>query len=313
MAALVHQLAPLRVPEVTPKLDYLMAHRKDFDTVFIGSSRIYHGVSPKAFDAAMAAAGSGTHSFNLAVNGLMPPESLYVTRGVLKIGLPQLRRVFLEVAAARDLPDVESPTTRDIYWQDIEALKYGWLRAWQDFHTAPARRRWPTAWGDVSRSAWLFALNELNIGRLVPTGDLTKTANHMGAVMLGPGMDGYLPERHPLTEISRSRLAEDVAAMRSGDVPARPIDPLNEESYARIGDMLARRGIELVLVAPPSTLRDYHSWVDAPPGSRVLKFDVPDRFPELYAPANRFDSDHLNDLGAQIFSGELAAAYLAGK
>ncbi len=54
MAALLHSALPLRVAEVTPKLRYLETHRADFDTVFIGSSRIYHGVSPGVFDAATA-------------------------------------------------------------------------------------------------------------------------------------------------------------------------------------------------------------------------------------------------------------------
>ena len=91
MAGVLHRVTPLKVPEVTPKLDYLEGHIGDFDTVFIGSSRIYHGVSPKVFDATTGAAGRGTHSFNLAVNDMLPPESLRMLGTLLEMRPPRLR------------------------------------------------------------------------------------------------------------------------------------------------------------------------------------------------------------------------------
>jgi hypothetical protein len=313
MAALLHLALPPHVPEVTPKLNYLKAHLGDFDTLFVGSSRIYHGVSPRVFDAVTSGGGKPTHSFNMAINGMMPPESLHLLRTILAMRPPRLRRVFLEVASAEPNPDTNNLTIRDVYAQDYGSLIYGAKRALLDIGNGPRTDRWSRAWDDVSASALTFAQNEFNIGRVDLTTDLAKSPDRLGQVMLGPDKDGYLPVRHPIAPESRVTLERNLEAMRSGKVPERPPDALNAEGYARIRDLLAARGVELVLVVAPLTLKDYHAWVDAPPGPRLLKFDDPQRYPELYVPGHRLDSDHVNDAGAQVFSKELAQAYLSGK
>lgn len=314
MAALLHRLAPLHVPEVTPKLDYLKAHLGDFDTVFIGSSRIYHGVSPRIFDATMSTSGSATHSFNLAINGMMPPESLQMARTLIALHPPNLRRLFLEVSSTRDVPELKTLTVRDIYWQDIEALKYGIRRAPLDYRKLQGKYKWPKAWDDVTISALLFARNQFNIGRLIPTPDFaTVPQERMGDSTLGPDRDGFLPELHPLTPPQRAKLEKGIQDVLNGTAKSRPRDPLNTAGYISIRNLLEKHGIQLVLITAPVTTRDFNAKQDAPAGEKVLAFDDPARFPELFTPEHRFDYDHLNGDGALIFSKELAAAYLAGK
>jgi hypothetical protein len=47
---------------------------------------------------------------------------------------------------------------------------------------------------------------------------------------------------------------------------------------------------------------------DHPTHPIVVAFDDPDRFPELYDPANRYDRQHLNLAGARLLSRRLAEA-----
>jgi hypothetical protein len=312
-AALLHHALPLQVAEVTPKLDYLKSHPADFDTVFIGSSRIYHGVSPRAFDAAMAAAGRPTHSFNLAVDGMMPPESLQMARTMLAMPLPHLRTVFLEVASAQPLPDANNLTARDIYAQDPRSLLYGFNRALQDFRTLPQDTRWQRLSDDIAIATVTFTRNELSMGRLVFAADSVEPPKRLGSAMLGPDSDGFVPERAVLSGPSRAKLARELETILTGTVQDRPQDPLNEESYAAIRDLLTERRIELILITAPVALRDFHARVDAPPGTRLLAFDEPGRYRDLYTPDHRADSDHLNYDGARIFSKYLALSYLTGQ
>jgi len=312
IAILLHHLAPLRVPEVTPKLSYLQSHLADFDTVFIGSSRIYHGFSPRLFDAATAAAGKPTRTFNLAVNGLMPPESLHIARTLLSMHPPRLRRIFLEIASSRGLPDAASPTVRDVYWQDPHALIYGWQRALRDYQTTHRKDPLSHAWDDILRSARLFSRNQLNIGRLIPTPAFASLPPEKPAdAILGPDRDGYVPEDHPLTDPERRKLLVAIDAILTGAAKPDPHDPLNQQGYTRLRDLAARQGVDLILVMAPVTTRDYHASQDAPPGAKLLAFDDPARYPALYDPAHRFDFDHLNAAGARIFSQALAQAYLS--
>ena len=313
MAAVLHQALPLQVAEVTPKLNYLAAHRADFDTVFIGSSRIYHGVSPKAFDAAMAAAGRPTRSFNLGIDGLMPPESLRMTRRILAMQPPRLRTIFLEVASAQHVPDLNQLTVRDVYSQDTESVIHGLKQALLDFQSTPREARWQRASGDVSRSIVIFARNELNIGRLAPEPDATEEPQHFGTMMLGPDADGYIPALNTVSKASRLKIETQMDLIRKGMAKERPRDEANEDGYANIRDLLKTHGVELILITAPVLLRDYHARVDAPPGARLLAFDEPARLPDLYEPGHRSDSDHLNYLGARLFSKDLADSYLSAK
>ena len=312
-AALLHRALPNAVPEVTPKLDYLKAHRADYDTLFVGSSRVYHGMTPKVFDAVTAAAGHPTRSFNLGINGMQPPESLYVLREVLAMNLPHLQRVFLEIAAVAPPPDPNNLTMRDIHWRDNESLIDGIRRAPLDTKGAHGLAALQQLGSNLWVSALTYAQNQWNIGRLDLTTQLNKVANRLGDVMLGPGSDGYLPVFHPLAPESVQTLQRNLKSMRDGTVKLRDPDPLNEQAYERIRDLLTKRGIELVLISAPETVKNYHAWIDAPPGLRLLRFDDPQKYPELYVPEHRLDSDHVNDAGAQIFTRELAQQYLAGK
>ncbi len=312
-AALLHRVLPNAVPEITPKLDYLRAHRGDYDTLFVGSSRVYHGFDPKVFDATTAAAGLPTHSFNMGINGMQPPESLYVLRKVLAMDLPHLRRIFLEIASVAPPPDTGNLTMRDIHWRDNRSLIDGIRRVFLN----PQNARGFAAWQQAGNSLWAVALtyaqNEWNIGRLDLTTELNKSPNRLGAVMLGPDLNGYLPVSHPLAPESLQTLQRNLKAMRAGTVKEPETDPLNEKAYEDIRDVLAKRGIELVLISAPETVKNYHAWVDAPAGVPLLRFDDPVRYPELYVPEHRLDSDHVNDAGAKILTRELAQAWLAGK
>ena len=313
MAAILHRALPNAVPEVTPKLDYLKAHRDDYDTLFVGSSRVYHGITPRVFDSVTAAAGKPTRTFNLGINGMQPPESLYVLREVLAMHLPHLRRVFLEIASVGPPPDINNLTMRDIHWRDNQSLVDGARRAFLNAKSAHGLAAFQQLGNDLWSSGLTYAQNQWNIGRLDLTTQLNKVANRLGDVMLGPSSDGYLPVSHPLAPESLQTLQRNLKAMRDGTLKERETDPLNEEAYVRIKNLLAKQGIELVLISAPETVKNYHAWVDAPPGLRLLRFDDPQKHPELYVPEHRLDSDHVNDAGAQIFTRELAQQYLAGK
>ena len=107
----------MHVPGVSYKMTYFQDHGAQIDTLFIGSSRIYHGISPKVFDAVMSAAGQTTHSFNLAANDMKPPESLEMVHQVLR--QHPVRRIILEWNPLQIDPHRADQTTRrDVYWHN---------------------------------------------------------------------------------------------------------------------------------------------------------------------------------------------------
>jgi hypothetical protein len=80
------------------------------------------------------------------------------------------------------------------------------------------------------------------------------------------------------------------------------------ELVRRIAGEARGRGVELVLVVMPglSADRRAEARLSAEAGVPVLRYDLPDAYPELYDPALRFDSGHLSAEGARHFSRLLA-------
>ncbi|SRR5581483_3274763 len=300
--AAIRRAVPMEVEEVTPKLAFFSARKDQFDTVFIGSSRVYHGVSPKIFDETTRAANRATHSFNLAVNGMMPPESVMMAWRVVQMRPKNLRRIFFEISDPRTV-SMTKATKRDTYWHDLNALIFAARKFRHDFKSDRG-----AAFAELSTHMQLFARNRANLGRSTEIQEQwngTATTKN-SPKMLGPDMDGFLPEPHPMAEKDRVRLVNALDKMRTGDVPKREVNDVNHDALTRLGDGLARRGIAIVFFITPTTTRDYNAKIDAPVGAPVLAFDDPQEFPDFYRTDHRFDYDHLNPRGAEEFSRLLA-------
>ena len=83
------------------------------------------------------------------------------------------------------------------------------------------------------------------------------------------------------------------------------------ELIADIARETRARGVEFVLVILPSQSADraFEERLLAELDAPVLRYDLPERYPELYAIENRWDSGHLSAEGARIFSRMLARDY----
>ena len=83
--------------------------------------------------------------------------------------------------------------------------------------------------------------------------------------------------------------------------------------FRRIEESARRLGATVVFVIQPSFHRQ-NDLIKAAAGGEVkhlLRYDDPDRFPELYEFANRRDQNHPNTAGALLFTERLAADFLA--
>jgi len=78
-----------------------------------------------------------------------------------------------------------------------------------------------------------------------------------------------------------------------------------------IARMVQARGLEFVLVILPSQScnRPFEERLQAELGALVLRYNVPEQYPELYESDKRYDSGHLSAEGAQYFSRLLARDY----
>src|SRR5690348_6244876 len=104
---------------VSQKFRFFAAHKDEFDTLFIGSSRIYFQISPAIFDRVTRERGLPTHSFNFGIGGMYLPETSYLLEQILNLKPRNLSWVFIEYDELQTKWSPANQTSRRaLYWAD---------------------------------------------------------------------------------------------------------------------------------------------------------------------------------------------------
>ena len=310
----LHMLLPApNVSGITTKLRFFAAHQDEFDTIFVGSSRIYAGVSPSTFDQIMASAGTPSHTFNFGVNGLYPPERFYFLEQILALKPRKLKRVFVEMDDVQVtwLPD-EQTSQRVLYWHDWKRTRIilqkilkldvpGHLK-WK----LRAFRKWR---GTIALHLMLFATNFGNCGRALDLAESWASGNQIDLSELGPRQDGYFPQ---FAEISGEQLSEyqkilaRAQAAQIGDVV---LDDYAARAYRRLAQRIQSAGATPVFIVTP-VYPQMPSKFPGPAPGLVLSYNNPTRYPAMYRLETRTNQYHLNSTGAEQFTRLLTEDFL---
>ena len=304
-AAINAGLPSLPVLGITDKLDYLRAHRDEIDTVFIGSSRVYHAFDPAHFERETAARGEPLRAFNFGIDGMRPPESLYVLREMLKLRL-RLRWVFIELAEVQTKVNAANvQSARAVHWHDLP-------------HTLLVLRQLAGSAGGSAESwrqarvhAVSFCARLSNLGR---------GPEWLGAKLRGPqkvwrvglpweGTRGFEAQRSPqLSGPARAIYEAAVTHLESTPMARVPVPPLLGSALREIVQEVRATGAQPVFVISPTVvarenLADLAAvGIDAP----VIAFTDPRRHPAIFRAENHCDEQHLNARGAAEFTRALA-------
>ncbi len=291
------------VPVAAPKLAHLARHRGDFDALFIGSSRVQFQLMPAIFDQFAA-----THSFNLGVAGMVPPESLYFARCVLALRLPRLKWLFIELADLDPVIDARNASSaRAAYWHDA---RHTWLAIrdlWQS--SRPTMRKLEI----LAEHARLFATRAAGIGRgaafIAQRFTPPPRKEKRPAVVENGGFSSVTASSLSPDHLRRIRSTLDELHSRSW--PLVPLRPAYREALLDLAGEIRRAGIEPVFfIAPTFNWRDR---LAAPDGARLLTFHDESRHAALLDPRHYSDTVHLNAAGAALFSKALAEEFTAAR
>ena len=304
------------VPAVKSKVEYFAAHHDDYDTLFLGSSRVYFQIIPAIFDPLAAAQGLPTHSFNAGIADLRPPEDAYYLDQLLRQPPRHLRWVFIELSNLR--PGVNpnnTGTLRAVYWHDTPRL---WILFQRTLFALSAARshRWKHTLENASEPLDLFSQhcalylqNLTNLGRgSIFTGrflDLDLPPPALPGETLGDDLAGWIPSGAPeiMTGPALATYDKELAERRAQKQRGDPGDPVSQQAHEAMIAKIEKLGATPVLVVTP-TIRKTH-FIPTPERARktlVLDFSDLDRFPELYEQRYRLDNEHLNTAGAKVFT-----------
>ncbi len=305
--------APLRPPQLGAKLDWLAAHGEEYDTFFVGSSRVHRQIIPDLFDSEMAALGVATNSFNLSGDGMRPPEDEFVLEHAFAHRTAPVRLLLVECNSLEaNIAPEDAGTARAVYWHDNERIARVWRHCWAQNLSpgATASRSASRIWKKLRQlpdhlQHWIW-----NVGRV------GQGSEWMADALFGPpqandekelGADGY---RVPKTveQMSGSTLRsyeKDLAAELKTPPPMDEEDTESQASLAWKRALAERLGARLVLVSSPFLRPAVFAPKDRD-GILFLDYSNPALHPALYSPEHRRDPGHLNVKGSEIYTRLIA-------
>lgn len=315
---LLHNSLPeAHVDGFSEKLSFLREHGAGIDTLFIGSSRIYRGISPQVFDEEMARLGRPTRSFNFGLDAMMLPESAYVLERVLALKLPHLRWVFLELDDLHLKPwEAHRQTQRLRYWHDWERTSSLLRKSADTAVSEKWKKHLGRAWElrafiQLHLQEFMRQTSNVGAGLTLIEQKLSSAATppQEKELVLGPSGDGFAPVRGTMTAKLRSSYLEAIG-QHGRATTGHPVDPYAETVLQNCAARIRRYGASPIFLVPPAFpfQADRFTFAQPVPGP-VLAFANTAAFPELYRVEARADADHLNSQGARVFTRLLAEEF----
>jgi hypothetical protein len=298
------------------KFEYFAARKDGFDLLFFGSSRTYRGFDPALFDAELARRGISMRSFNFGLPGSRAVEVQHLLGRVVALKPRNVRFCLVDPEGLSALPDHRNFRARAVIdWHDLEMTG---LVTRYVLETEPdQRRRAELVWAHWTSCA----LNLTNVGRGLGWVDGwlgRRPPREFVAETVGERGDGYTPLGEEGAELGRrgkrfkNKRVDDYLARleeyRELRVSRWPPSEAAIDLYRRIERHVRDLGATTIFVTQPALylqedLIKAHARGDV---AHLVRYDDPQRFPELYAPENRYDDTHLNEQGARLFTEHLA-------
>jgi hypothetical protein len=312
--ALFQALLPPVIPVgIAGKLKYFTEHKDEFDTLFVGTSHFYYAISPEIFDDLTRKNGRPTRSFNFGIDGMHPPENLYVLDQILKTRPQNLKWVFIEVSDVQVKWTENLRSHRLVYWHDWPRTGLTLRKILNPRGEAPwfgkVARLW-LARTNLETNLSLFARQFSNMGRGFDfIFSQTQQDPAQVASELGLRSDGYRIAGGGMSPENAARFKK---ALEREAMDARPkiIDPTTDAAYREAAEKTRRIGAAMIFVVTPVFSQERVQFRQPAPPESLLWFNSNKTYPQLYDPAVRVDDGHLSTEGAETFTRLLAQQFV---
>ena len=310
---------------VSQKFRFFAAHKDEFDTLFIGSSRVYFQISPAIFDRVTRESGMPTHSFNFGIGGMYLPETAYLLEQILNLKPRNLKWVFIEYDEVQTKWSPENQTSRRaLYWADwtrvsllFRKLTDGgtdplWVPNQEKLRDIIRRQNDEKSTGSLlAFYAGQLEKNYTNFSRAadVLRHFLGRDTKERRASYLGAASDGYVtrPSRMSPSQAAAYERALAVAMTEAG---AQPLSIYAVEGYLQCAREVRKIGAAPIFLITPSTTQIDVATKDTRMPGVLMAFNDPRTYPSLFHSSARRDGQHLTKSGSEEFTRLVAANFV---
>ncbi len=302
------------------KRQQLVNSGKKFNTLVIGSSRVFRQVNPVLLDSLMGQQHQ-LNTYNLGINWLFAPESFYVMDQLVTTDNLPLKCVVIELSKIQFIDYSNLHTARTKYWYNFSDFVFT-VRAVANSNFAVHERI-----ATISAHGISYVDQLLNLGYLTEAFHFKTVTKNISAKPVTAGINGFLP----LNETEATTVEENVnerhqkflqdtsVVTRRYDISVKQFRKFEEnpELLTRYNRVYAEalneririaksRGIHLVFLLTPRI--DQNQYNELIPLFNAInpqhRIEISDarNYPELYLSQNSFDETHLNARGADLFT-----------
>ncbi len=316
-------------PYFREKLEYFEETKDEYDLIFVGASDMHWGISPSAFDDQLSRHGVRMRSYNLAVMASSGYETDHMIRWALSKQPERLKYVVISWRAWA-LDAGEGIHEREIWWHSLtETILL--LRGLM-FESIPPVEK--LAMGRIHGLHALRRFVHLGLGPglasyLVHPAQREENRRELNALRRGfqPLTEDTVaevwsngPQRRRDFLQSTDAYLESVAELageagRSRENRRAEVDPYLALVMPRLVysvraqmDFLDRHGVYPINVLAPTNDSGNIPRRLMSEGyiRKLMTFDDPGEYPDLFELPNRFDDTHLNETGAELYSRHMA-------
>ncbi len=319
---LLHGITSLHDRLINDKFKGLTAQSDKVNTIFLGSSATYRGIDPVLFDSLMTGSGILSNSFNVGIPGINMLEMHYVLEEILRMDLPELQTIVLEVSDfSPELVEINIDSWRTIYYHDFGRTVKSLQAIWTSSHSIPEKSRMYLERLSVF-SKRLFRTGEAqHIYRTLThqsdklqKKDLDKYLAYNGFLCLEDESDKTVDKRlaHFLSPEGQQEYSAVLTDAQKPDKLAKRFHKSRHTTYPILAEMLRmceERGLSVIFMKPPADGR----WSFIANQIKKMQLPIPffdlnrpKEYPHLFTIDTRFDITHLNRKGATLATGELA-------
>lgn len=293
------------------KMSKLEADNFDYDTYFVGSSRVYRHIMPSLFDSLTH---GETHSFNLGYSATKPPEIYdFLHHFINKCG-DNTKYIFVELGMVQGLANINTATLRSKYYLDYEQYTTA-------ISACKSNKRYKTAWNYT-----LSYLSRLaRMGMIVKSLSFDGQSNYPQA--LGRHGDGYYGLEEEMEDLGNTdsifikRLAHfysDTTVLteryeRTLKEHKKNTSPIiaakaNLNQLQKIIEKAAQKGIKIIVIRTPRNpgLTPLYNALNT---ENKLDMSNPVKYSEFYLAKYSFDVGHFNNAGSRLFTYSLASDF----
>jgi hypothetical protein len=313
-SAAIHSLLPPMVPKgIAAKLKFFTEHKDEFDTVIVGTSRLYYSASPEIFDATTRENGLPTRTFNFGIDGMHPPENFYVLEQILKTKPQNLKWVLLELGDIQTKWDNILGTQRVVYWHDWPRTALTLKKALNPRGSANWLIKLSRLWlarRDFLSNLALFGKQFANVGRaadFLPEAERERFAD--AASELGPHGDGYRIAGDAMSAeraVSfQQRLSREVA-----EAGPKYLDPATDSGYRNAAMEIRAAGAAPIFVVTPIIFQTTSRFRQSPSPAPIIAFNDARKYPAFYDIKIRIDDGHMTRPAAENLARVLAREFV---